>query len=386
MKVLFITAWYPNRYDAMAGLFVRKHAEAVSLYGDVKVLYVHADETIHTFDTIEQKFNNVEEIVVYFPVGSRNIFHKAIKTVRFLRAYWQGYKQLTKEGWKPDIVHANILTRTGVMAYLYKKWKGTPYVITEHWTRYLPQNFAYKGFLRRKMTELVVRNASAVMSVSNLLQQAMLKHHLKNPHYSVVDNVVDDFFFEMLPNQICHRTKKRFLLISCFLETAKNVCGILNATKLLSNERDDFELVVIGTGIDFNLCIEHAHALNFPLDMVTFLGEKTPQEVALWLKKSDVCIMFSNYETASVVVAESLASGVPLIATPTGIVPDVINAKNGLLVDFKDEKSLKEKMNTIIDNLETYNATEIQKEAQEKFSYKNVGKKIYEIYSQTVNP
>jgi len=29
-KVLFLSAWYPNRYDAMAGLFVRKHAEAVS--------------------------------------------------------------------------------------------------------------------------------------------------------------------------------------------------------------------------------------------------------------------------------------------------------------------------------------------------------------------
>lgn len=29
MKVLFLTAWYPHRYDAMAGLFVRKHAEAV---------------------------------------------------------------------------------------------------------------------------------------------------------------------------------------------------------------------------------------------------------------------------------------------------------------------------------------------------------------------
>ena len=39
MKVLFISAWYPNRYDEMAGLFVRKHAQAVSQFCEVEVLY-----------------------------------------------------------------------------------------------------------------------------------------------------------------------------------------------------------------------------------------------------------------------------------------------------------------------------------------------------------
>ena len=43
-KVLFLSAWYPNRYDAMAGLFVRKHAEAVGQYADVCVLYLHLDD------------------------------------------------------------------------------------------------------------------------------------------------------------------------------------------------------------------------------------------------------------------------------------------------------------------------------------------------------
>ena len=40
MRVLYLSAWYPTERDAMAGLFVQKHAEAVKAQGaDVRVLY-----------------------------------------------------------------------------------------------------------------------------------------------------------------------------------------------------------------------------------------------------------------------------------------------------------------------------------------------------------
>ena len=64
MKILFMSHWYPNRYDKMFGLFVQKHAEAVSIYCDVAVLYVHADENIKDFELIKQKINKVTEYVI----------------------------------------------------------------------------------------------------------------------------------------------------------------------------------------------------------------------------------------------------------------------------------------------------------------------------------
>ena len=51
--------WYPNRYDKMFGLFVQKHAEAVSIYCDVAVLYVHADENIKDFESIYRISENI---------------------------------------------------------------------------------------------------------------------------------------------------------------------------------------------------------------------------------------------------------------------------------------------------------------------------------------
>ena len=382
MNVLFLSAWYPNRYDAMAGLFVRKHAEAVSRHTGVCVLYLHADENINRFEIVEQYFGKVKEVYVYFPFSSNKFLQKISKAVNYLRAFSKGYKTVKNTFGKPDITQINVLTRSGILAYWLKVTQKIPYTIIEHWSRYFPQNNSYSGWLRKRVTKFVVKRAEALLPVSDYLKNAMLNHNLYNKNTIIINNVVDDFFFEELEEKEM-REKKRVLHISCFDEKAKNVCGLLNATKLLSEKRNDFELVVAGTGQDFEMCYKHYKNLNFPNDTVKFLGEITPKEVSQQLQNSDFSVMFSNYETACVVVAESLASGVPVIGTPTGIVPDFINETNGLVVDFNDSVSLCEKMNFMLDNLDKYNTEKIRNEAQ-KYNYENVGRKLFEIYSKII--
>jgi glycosyltransferase involved in cell wall biosynthesis len=377
MKVLFISAWYPHRYDAMAGLFVRKHAEAVSAYCEVKTLYVRADDKIKDFQLCEQITNGVHEVYVYYPYSPQKPLYKIKKIINYIRAYKKGYDFLQKVDWSPDVVHAHIFTRTAFMAYLHKLWRGIPYVVTEQWTRYMPQNFNYKGFFHKKATELVARNASCIMPVSEDLKQTMLKNKIKG-NYEVVYNVVDDFFFEK--QHIKETEKKRMLHVSCFCERHKNIKGILQATHELSKHRNDFELVIIGTGRDFDDVYHYAQTLNFPSGMLVFAGEQSPQEVAEWYCKSDVFVMFSNYETACVVVQEGLASGIPVIGTPTGIMPDFVDETSGFIVDFNDINSLTDKMNLLLDNLDKYNAEKIKDKAK-NFTYHAVGQKLYQIYS-----
>ncbi len=138
--------WYPHRYDAMEGLFVRKHAEAVSLYANVCVLFVFADEKISKTEIVKQQYNSVTEYYIYYPVKKKNPFYKIGKGIRYLLAYRRGFRLLRSEGFTPDILHANILTRTVFVAYLYKLFTRTPYVISEHWTRFLKSRSNYKGF------------------------------------------------------------------------------------------------------------------------------------------------------------------------------------------------------------------------------------------------
>ena len=382
IKVLFLSQWYPNRYDKMFGLFVQKHAEAVSLYCDVRVLYLHADNNVKKIEIVKESNSKLSELIVYYPSNSDCVFHKITNLINYFRAFIKGYKEITRDGFAPDIVHANVLTRTGFIAYLLKKWKKTPYVITEHWTRYLPEIDSYKGILRVFITKKVVSNASAVLPVSNLLVSAMQALKLKNSNYIVVDNVVDDVFFKDIPTE--KRLKKRILHISCFYVIQKNISGILRATLALSKIRNDFEFVIIGNGIDFDKLINYAKGLNFQSGILNFIGEKSSADVAKWLHNSDFFLLFSNYETAGVIIAESLVCGKPVLSTRVGAAPDYINNKNGVIIPIGDEKILVETMSFLLDNLENYKMDEIKSNAKSKFSYESVGSKINDIYKQTL--
>lgn len=382
INVLFISNWYPHRYDKMAGLFVRKHAEAVSLFCNVQVLYVHADPHIKTYEFCNEKISEtLTELTVYYPGKTGSMPARLFKLIHYFTAYYKGYMTVS-QGFTPDIVHANILTRTGLIAYFLKITKGIPYIITEHWSRYLTNRNSYKGVLRKMLTGIIVKRASAILPVSENLKNAMLSHGLSNDNYQVVSNVVDDFFFrEQLPES---RARKRMLHVSCFDEAAKNVKGIIDATYELSKRRTDFELVIVGTGNDFKTIYEYTATLDFPEGMIKFLGEKTPVEVAYWMQNSDFFVLFSNYENSPVVISESLACGKPVITTNVGGISEHINLSNGLFVMTRNETELCDNMNYMLDAFEDYNIKAMKMDAKIKFSYTNVGRKLHEIYKSIV--
>lgn len=381
-KVLFISQWYPHRYDPMFGLFVRKHAEAAGRLNNVKVLYIHPSSQNTRFETTIQEKNNITEITVYYPAKNISLKERILKFANYLIAYNIGFKALQELQFRPDLIHANILTRTGLIALWYSKKLKVPYVITEHWSRYLPIRNEYTGFFRKRATELIVKHSSAIFPVSSNLQEAMQNHGLKNSNYIVINNVVDDFFFQPIQQNI--RNKKRILHISCFDEKAKNIKGILRAAKELCELRSDFELVFIGTGLDYPDVYEFHKSLDFPENTVTFLGELSPTEVGDQIKNCDLTIMFSNYENSPVVIAESLACGKPVLSTNVGGIPELINDTNGILINPKDEKKLTYKLDYMLNHLSDYKAELISEQAKHLFSYQAVAQKITNEYTQII--
>lgn len=380
IKVLFLSPLYPNRYDAMLGLFVRKHAEAVSRYCKVKVLYMQPDKNIKEIEITTEKRSELTEIIVYYPIKEKGVLSKLI---RYLKAYRIGYREIAKDGFKPDIIHANILTRSAFIAFVEKTFRKIPFVITEHWSRYLNHKTAFNGKADKWFTRKIVKNAAAVMPVSEILKQGMISNKLDNSNYIVVNNVVDDYFYT--ENTAVISSKKRILHVSCFDEKAKNVCGILRAIEHLSTFRNDFELIIIGTGVDYEMVYNYSKTLNIPKGTIQFLGEKTPEEVAGWFRNCDLFILFSNYETAGVVIAESLVSGVPVISTNVGIASEVIDSQSGKIIKIGAEDELTDAINYILENLDNYNRDGIKETYRNKFSYSVIGKKITDVYQNILN-
>ena len=267
----------------MSGLFVQKHVEAVRAQGcEVRVIF--SDTWCDT------------------------------------RREW---KALRREGWMPDVVQLNVIQKQGLLALWLKKRYGIPYVIVEHWSGFLPENGAYlrnNGSLKRKIYEKIAAEASVILPVSERLKEAMQTCGIQNARWEKIHNVVDDFFFEKEESRKSKvESRKTLLHVSCFDEAAKNVKGLLRAAKMLTEKRQDWQLVLVGTGADYKEVRAYAATLAFPAGTLRWTGELTPREVAEEMHKADAFVLSSRYETYGIILAEALAANLPILSTPVGI-------------------------------------------------------------------
>ncbi len=151
-KVLFLTSWYPSRIHPIAGIFIKRHAEAVSLYSDVAVLFVTADKSLKDkiYDIEYSIENNIPTVRVYYKHFSKiKGVSKFINLYRYLKASYLGLKVIKENFGKPDLVHANVTLPAGLVALALRFLKGFRYIVTEHSSSFLPEDSTYKGVFKK---------------------------------------------------------------------------------------------------------------------------------------------------------------------------------------------------------------------------------------------
>ena len=352
--------WYPHKYDPMFGLFVQRHAEAAALFNEVTVVYVHPDEhASKQYDIEHTQEHGVDTIRIYY------------KKVGRLRSAWRYYRACLKGlqlAGKADLIHVHVLTRMGLVAYRQKLLHGTPYMITEHWSRYLPGN-DYSGWLRKRLTQLVVKNASMVTTVSEILAKAMQSHGLRHPHYEILPNVVDTHLFKPIPH---HNEMPKIVHVSCFEDKSKNISGLLGALQIMKDRGDAYQAVLIGEGMDLEAMQRRANDLGLN-DCVRFTGLLQGQDLVEELATGDFFVLPSHYETGGIVLLEAMACGLPVLATKVGALPEIVNESNGILVQPDDTEALAEAMERLCHTYNNYKPEELRNQVVGRYDIKKVG-------------
>lgn len=371
--IIFLARWYPHKYDPMFGLFVKRHAEAAALYGDVSVIYVHADDNANESYDVEQcSENNVNTIRVYYKKSN----NKIISLLRFFRANRLALRRIQK----PDLIHVHVMTRLGVIALLRRMTQGTPYIITEHWSRYLPGN-DFSGLIRKSASKIVVRHASLVTTVTDNLAKAMKNHGLYNSRYTILPNVVDVNIFKPIDKD---NTIPKIIHISCFEDKSKNITGLLEALVWVKHRGYNFHCTLIGDGMDFESMKIRAHTLGLEQE-VDFTGLLEGERLAQELASGDFLVLSSNYENMPVVILEALSSGLPVVSTQVGGIAEIINDKNGILVAPHDVDALTEGIINMLTKYRQYDSKLLRTSITERYSTENVGKLLWSWYLDALN-
>ncbi len=400
--IVFLARWYPHRYDPMFGLFVQRHAEAAALFNDITVIYCQqvnkstsqqvaksqsrdvstipinnkqdiVDASMHynkkRFEIVRTLENNVDTIRIYYKKPK----NKILSLLRFYRANMIGLK-LCKS--PVDLIHVHILTRLGVIAWIQKLLHKTPYIITEHWSRYLPGN-DFGGFIRKLATKIVVRNAKLVTTVTDNLAKAMQNHGLKNDNYVVLPNVVNLDMFHISEKK--NNTPCKIIHVSCFEDKSKNISGLLESLKIVEQKGIDFQCTLIGEGMDFDLMKAKAVELQL-INKVSFTGLLEGQKLADELSSGDFLVLSSNYENMPVVILEALASGLPVVSTNVGGIKEMIDEAKGILVEPRNKEALAEAIIKMIETHNDYDPNYLRKSVIEKYGYESVGKMLSGMY------
>lgn len=281
---------------------------------------------------------------------------------RFFSIYWYMKTKRTIKKFKPDMVHINNFSRnispSPILAALNKK---IPIVITLHdYHLYCPLSYAttkknelcpgcsikciynckgksnqifynFLKWLKIKFHRKFIKNKNIYL-VSPSKKLAKCMGNSINKHIEIIENGIN------IKNIKKHlRYKKKIMFVGRIDEEK----GLQDIAPILNSEYE-YKTVVLGEG-------KLKEKLKKEYKNIKFIGFKNPFE---YYKHSSILVFSSKLEeNFPYSIIEAMGSGLAVIATNTGGVPELIKSKNtGLLFKRGDKKDFEIKLNYLINN------------------------------------
>lgn len=266
-----------------------------------------------------------------------------------------------------DIIHANYLLPPGLVSILNKS--PAKKVITVHGSdiNILPNNKIIKPILK-----YVLKKSDALYFVGENLKQKAIELNVTDVEKKAVitPNTVNTNKFKPLNEEkklLTNYSQPIIVFIGNLVEQ-KGLKYLLEAKKLSKTE---YSLLIYGDGPEKDFIEKYIESND--LKNTYLMGKTTiPEKI---IPESDIMVLPSVSEGASIVALESMSCAKPLIATDTGNISTIItNNENGVIVPPKNPQLLQEAIDKLVLNEEK--REEIGKNARELIKSKYSEMKI----------
>ena len=158
------------------------------------------------------------------------------------------------------------------------------------------------------------------------------------------------------------RRLTRLLAVGLLYE-AKGYELLLEAVARLAAEGRAFHLDVVGDGPNRAAYEDLAVSLGVA-DRITFHGLKTKEEVAAFMRSADLFVLTSRYDNNPCVLIEAMASGLPVVATAVGGIPEIVDPGSGRLATPNDPGSIATEIAAALDGLDGFDRPAIARSAE----------------------
>lgn len=259
-----------------------------------------------------------------------------------------------------DLIHDNQCLGRGLVPLMDAGW---PLLATIHHPITVDRDLelAHAATLRRRLTlrrwygflgmqMRVARRVERVVTVSSSSKRdihAQMGVALDRMH--VVPVGVDHERFRPLPG--VGRVPGRLMTTASADVPLKGLVPLLEAVAKLRTERPEVHLVVIGKPREGSTIPATLDRLGLA-GAVTFVSGVSDERIVELYAEASVAVVPSLYEGFSLPAVEAMASGVPLVATTGGALPEVVGTggDTGILVEPNDPEALAAALRSVLDD------------------------------------
>jgi len=276
-----------------------------------------------------------------------------------------------------DHIHAHWASTPSTAAYIASLYSGVSWSFTAHrW-----------DIVESNMLEKKVREASFARTIS--MNGANNVKSKIDPE--LWQKIVTIHMGVKLPEVHCtHVIKNEFLIATIGnLLPVKGHKFLIQACSQLRNQGRKFECLVIGDGPEEMELKRLSNELQLN-DVIQFLGRIPHDEVLRLLASGSISavvhpsILTKDGEEEGIPVAlmEAMASGIPVISTTTGGIPELLGNGAGLLVPPQDSVSLANAIQSLMDDSDLWHKLSVRgrKKVEKDFSIESVAEELIKLF------
>jgi glycosyltransferase involved in cell wall biosynthesis len=322
MRILVITNLFPSSAEPRRGLFNLEQLRALAGVDTVRVV---CPQPGYPGASRAPRRDTVDGIPVDYP---RYPYVPKLGQVLHDRLFEHGTRRVVDDAvvtFRPDLVYATWSYPDVVAAGRMAARHGVPLVAKVHGTDI---NDYFGRPRRRRLIIHALSGARAVIAVSAALAGRLRQAGVDPARVHVIPNGVDTARFAPRSRAAARAalgidaTAPTVLFVGN-LKPVKGIDILLDAVATMVRARPALKLFIIGGGPLHGRLRESAVRLGLDAS-VRMLGEQPPEEIARWMNAADVLCLPSRSEGMPNVVLEAGASGLPVVATRVGGIPEIL--------------------------------------------------------------
>lgn len=301
-------------------------------------------------------------IIIHFLIKEKRIIR--VKTIDL-------FLNLDKEIniFAPDVIHVHL---DCFYSWIWALVKKKRIIFTTHSEA---SRICNKSSLRL-FQQLEKRELIRITGVSQFASDSFEKVFNTKKSIKTIYNPVDIEKYKIKRNYT--REGIKFVNVARF-HPVKNHKLLIDAFSNVVSENRDAELYLVGDGSEYEEIKAYVHSKQID-DRVRFTGYT--DNVLQFLEQADVFVISSTSEALGVSVIEALATGLPVIATKVGGLPELVD-NNGVLVQSNNERELTNAMLLLSRENETRKIMgKNSLEKAERFHVSKILLQYYEVYDE----